>query len=71
AKSRRAAHNARSMSHVRHDSATLLPDEPESAPNQKRIKIAKAAEILGVDVRTVYRWRKRPDAKPNSGHDST
>ena len=58
-KLRRGASVARSMSHVRHDSVTLPPDEPESAQNQTRvIKIAKVAEILGVDVRTVYRWIK-------------
>jgi hypothetical protein len=58
-KSRRSAAGAkRELSRVRHDRATLLPDEPESAPNQKRIKIEKVAEILSVNVRTVYRWIK-------------
>lgn len=53
---RAAAGAKRELSRVRHDPATLLPDESESAPYQKRIKIAKVAEIRGRSVRTVYRW---------------
>jgi hypothetical protein len=53
-KSRRAAHNARSMSHVRHESATLPPDESESAPNRE-LNVPETANRLGVDPRSVYR----------------
>jgi hypothetical protein len=53
-KARRAAHNARSMSHVRHDSATLPPDESESAPNRE-LTVPETAAKIGVDPRSVYR----------------
>ena len=63
AKLRRAAINTeRAMSDVRHDSATLAPDQSESPQNQTRvIKVAEAAMILGVCERTVYRWLKTDD----------
>jgi hypothetical protein len=54
-KSRRAAHNARRLSHVRHDSATFPLDQSESPQSQTPIKVSEAASIIGVDSRTVYR----------------
>jgi hypothetical protein len=53
-KARRAAHRARSMSHVRHESATLPLDESESAPNRE-LNVPETAAKLRVDPRTVYR----------------
>jgi excisionase family DNA binding protein len=60
-KLRRAAANAeRAMSHVRHDSATLPLDEPESsAANRKGLTVPEVASKIGVDTRTIYRWLER------------
>lgn len=49
------------MSQVGRESATLLDDHPVSEPDSRErvISISKAAPIIGVDARQVYRLLKR------------